>query len=157
MAYFGTSNGAWCLVCGRENPPPLLGVGGKRNCLFMFSRWFDIEIDARFVIYTKNRSSGVFGRLIRSKWEVPFLRVVVHFPASPSCWRHVGACQPRQRQRHEGWLAVQWVVREDHQAQSALGAESFVEHNSVICLGLAEAHPAQNDRSLTSQAHLEAR
>ena len=54
--------GVWFVV---EKIPPLLGVGGERN--FMFSHWFDIEIDARFVIYTKNRSRGVFGRPIRSE------------------------------------------------------------------------------------------
>ena len=35
--------------------------------LFISFHWTDVEMDARFVIYAKNRSRGVFGGSLRSE------------------------------------------------------------------------------------------
>ena len=45
-------------------------AGRSRFAFFRFFelfRWIDGKIDARFVIYVKNRPRGVFGRSLRSE------------------------------------------------------------------------------------------
>ena len=42
------------------------------------------------------------------------------------------------------WLVVLLFVSKDHQTQSALGAESVVDHDSAVCLGIDRPHHATN-------------
>ena len=46
------------------------------------------------------------------------------------------------------WLVVLLFVSEDHQTQSALGAESVVDHDSAVCLGTERLHHATNSSCL---------
>ena len=46
------------------------------------------------------------------------------------------------------WLVVPLFVSKDHQTQSALGAESVVDHDSDVYLGVERPHQVTNSSCL---------
>ena len=122
----------------------------KQKTLHFFSLFFcsDVGLDARFMIYAKNRSTRVFGMSLRvencmfearssySSHHQPLGRPSA--PGAVAMW-HFPRC----------WLLVQLFGSKDHQAQSVLGAKWVVDHDSDIHLTTELHHQAENCSCLT--------